>query len=61
MNIKNEFKTIFYDKNNDDIYSKEYYFNGYKGKIITKADYDRRKAWADKNITAFYHSSFYLD
>ena len=61
FNKANFLKTIFYDKNNDDIYSKEYYFNGYKGKIITKADYERRKKWADKNITAFYYSSFYLD
>ncbi|MDD5785988.1 hypothetical protein, partial [Campylobacter lanienae] len=57
----NFLKTIFYDKINDDIYSKKYYFNGYKGKIITKADYERRKLWSDKNVSAFYHSSFYLD
>ena len=61
FNKSNFLKTIFYDKINDDIYSKKYYFNGYKGKIITKADYERRKAWADKNITAFYYSSFYVD
>ena len=61
FNKSNFLKTIFYDKINDDIYSKKYYYNGYKGKIITKADYERRKEWADKNITAFYYSSFYLD
>lgn len=61
FNKSNFLKTIFYDKINDDIYSKKYYFNGYKGKIITKADYERRKAWADKNISAFYYSTFYID
>ncbi|MDD5786039.1 DUF2612 domain-containing protein, partial [Campylobacter lanienae] len=49
FNKANFLKTIFYDKINDDIYSKKYYFNGYKGKIITKADYERRKLWSDKN------------
>lgn len=61
FNKSNFLKTIFYDKTNDDIYSKKYYFNGYKGKIITKADYERRKLWADKNISAFYYSTFYID
>lgn len=56
---KNFNNSLFFDKNVN--YYPDYQNNGYKGQIITKADYERRKEWADKNITAFYYSSFYLD
>lgn len=61
FNKSNFLKTIFYDKDNEAKYNNLYYYNGYKGKIITKADYERRKLWVDKNISAFYYSTFYID
>ena len=56
---KNFNNSLFFDKNVN--YYPDYQNNGYKGTIITKADYEIRKEWADKNISAFYYSSFYLD
>lgn len=56
---KNFNNSLFFDKNVN--YYPDYTSGGYKGTIITKADYERRKSWTDKNITAFYYSSFYLD
>ena len=59
FNNRNFFKSLFYDNSN--VYPKSKYKGGFKGKTITQEQYERRLKWFKLNVSAFYHSNFYLD
>lgn len=59
FNNRNFFKSLFYDNSN--IYPKTTYKGGFKGETITQEQYERRLKWFKLNVSAFYHSNFYLD
>ena len=59
FNNRNFLKSIFYDNSN--VYPKTVYKGGFKGKTITQEQYEKRLKWFKLNVSAFYHSNFYLD
>lgn len=59
FNNKSLFKSLFYD--NANVYPKSRYKGGFKGKTITQEQYENRMKWFKLNVSAFYHSNFYLD
>ena len=59
FNNRNFFKSLFYDNSN--VYPKTTYKGGFIGETITQEQYEQRLKWFKLNISAFYHSNFYLD
>ena len=57
FNNKNFFKSLFYSKSS--VYPKSTYKGGFKGKVITQEQYERRLKWFNLHISAFYNSNFY--
>lgn len=57
FNNRNFFKSLFYDKSN--VYPKSRYKGGFKGKVITQEQYEKRLKWFNLHISSFYNSNFY--
>lgn len=57
FNNRNFFKSLFYDKSK--VYPKSRYKGGFKGKVITQEQYEKRLKWFNLHISAFYNSNFY--
>ena len=57
FNKKNFNKIVFFDDGNS--YYPDYHPKGFKGKVITQKQYEKRLKWFNLHISSFYNSNFY--